>query len=306
MIEVKNLVKFYGDFKALDGVSFTVKDSEVVGFVGMNGAGKTTTIKISVGILKPTSGTVIIDGYDIVKEKEMASVKIGWVSESPSFEPDFKVYDYLKYIAGYYGIRGKEAEEKIKEIMDETDIYQYRNKKTRELSLGNKKRLALAIALLHNPNNLLLDEVLSGLDPEGVAYFRDLVIKYRKEGKAILFSSHILSEVENIADRVVFIHKGRIVGEKSIEEIREEVKPTALRIRIRNPDDRILNILSKFGKASKYREYEFLIEDITAEPDTIVADLVKEGYGIVDVISQRLYLEEYFRRLIGEKDESKL
>ncbi|MCY0859721.1 MAG: ABC transporter ATP-binding protein [Sulfolobaceae archaeon] len=307
MIEVKNLTKYYGGLKALDNVTFTVNDGEIVGFVGMNGAGKTTTIKIIAGILRPTSGNVLIDGYDIVREKDKASLNIGWVSESPSFEQDFTVIDYLRYIAGYYGMRGNERENRIKEVMDEVDIYQYRNRKIRELSYGNKKRLALAIALLNRPKNLLLDEVLNGLDPEGIAFFRDLVTKYRKEKKAILFSSHILSEVENIADRVVFINKGRIIGEKSVEEIRREVKPNALKLRVKNPDEKLSTILSKFGKVSKERGDEIIIEEFKGEADDVVSILVKEGYKIVEVVPQRQYLEAYFLRLIGEgNNEHKL
>jgi ABC-2 type transport system ATP-binding protein len=303
MIEIMNITKYYGKFKVLENVTFSVNDNEIVGFVGVNGAGKTTTMKIAVGLVRPTSGTVLIDGHDILKEKEKASMTIGWVSESPSFEPDFKVYDYLKYIAGYYGINGNEANEKINDVMDETNILEFKNRKIRELSYGNKKRLALAIALLHDPKNLLFDEVLNGLDPEGIAFFRELIIKHKKEGKAILFSSHILSEVESIVDKVVFIHKGKIVSEKTIEDIRKEVNPNAVILRVKNVDKGLLEILSKFGRVSLVKNNEIIIDNIVTEPDEIVSKIVKDGYKIIEITSQKRYLETYFLKLIGDNSE---
>ncbi|WP_245529245.1 ATP-binding cassette domain-containing protein [Caldisphaera lagunensis] len=141
MIEIKNIIKYYKNFKALDDVSFNVNNGELVGFVGINGAGKTTTIKISTGILRPTMGTVYIDGFDINKEKVEASKRIGWVPEIPIFEENFKAIDYFKYIAGYYGIKGKDAEELGKKLFEETGILDAKDKKLKGFSQGMKKDL---------------------------------------------------------------------------------------------------------------------------------------------------------------------
>ncbi|WP_292319893.1 ABC transporter ATP-binding protein [Caldisphaera sp.] len=300
MIEVKNVSKKYKDFKALDNISFNVNNGEVVGFVGINGAGKTTTIKISAGVLKPTTGSVEIDGFDISKNKVEASKRIGWVPESPVFEENFKAIDYFKYLAGYYKIGGKEAEELGIKLFEETGIINAKNKKLKEFSQGMKKRFALAVSMIANPSNYLFDEVLNGLDPQGIVFFREFANRAKKENKAVLFSSHILSEVQNIADRVIIIHKGKILAIKNMDEVVKESKK-AIRIAINNPDVNILNILSKFGEVNKINDDVFEIKgEVSSE--YINELLVKAGYK-VSKIEQVGGLEEYFLNLIGEKVE---
>ncbi|MGC9133990.1 MAG: ABC transporter ATP-binding protein [Caldisphaera sp.] len=300
MIEVKNVSKKYKDFKALDNISFNVNNGEVVGFVGINGAGKTTTIKISAGVLKPTTGSVEIDGFDISKNKVEASKRIGWVPELPVFEENFKAIDYFKYLAGYYKIGGKEAEELGIKLFEETGIINAKNKKLKEFSQGMKKRFALAVSMIANPSNYLFDEVLNGLDPQGIVFFREFANRAKKENKAVLFSSHILSEVQNIADRVIIIHKGKILAIKNMDEVVKESKK-AIRIAINNPDVNILNVLSKFGEVNKINDDVFEIKgEVSSE--YINELLVKAGYK-VSKIEQVGGLEEYFLNLIGEKVE---
>jgi ABC-2 type transport system ATP-binding protein len=300
LIEVKNVSKKYKDFKALDNISFNVNNGEVVGFVGINGAGKTTTIKISAGVLKPTTGSVEIDGFDISKNKVEASKRIGWVPELPVFEENFKAIDYFKYLAGYYKIGGKEAEELGIKLFEETGIINAKNKKLKEFSQGMKKRFALAVSMIANPSNYLFDEVLNGLDPQGIVFFREFANRAKKENKAVLFSSHILSEVQNIADRVIIIHKGKILAIKNMDEVVKESKK-AIRIAINNPDVNILNVLSKFGEVNKINDDVFEIKgEVSSE--YINELLVKAGYK-VSKIEQVGGLEEYFLNLIGEKVE---
>ncbi|OYT37276.1 MAG: ABC transporter ATP-binding protein [Desulfurococcales archaeon ex4484_58] len=301
MIEIKGVSKRFGDFLALDNVSFNIRNGEIVGYVGLNGAGKTTTIRIAVGVLQPDQGDVLINGYSIVHDKRRASRYIGWVPEQPIFEPDAKALDYFVYLAGYYGYSASEARSLGKKLLEEVGLGNALYKKLKEYSQGMKKRFALAVSMINNPDNYLFDEVLNGLDPQGIAFFRDLAVKFRKEGYAVLFSSHILSEVENIADRVVFIHKGRIIREMNIEEIRALIKPI-LKIKVDRVDDRIKAILDKYGIINiKAREKIVLIEEPSTDSSEIVGVLVKNGYRVEEVSMVKSSLEKVFFKIIGEE-----
>ena len=158
----------------------------------------------------PTEGTVAVDGHDIVKDKIRACASLGWVPEFPNFDMGAKAWTLMKYYAGYYK-GGDHSDSRCREVLKSVGLDGAGQKKLREFSQGMKKRFALGISLISNPHNLVFDEVLNGLDPEGIAYFRQLVLDYKKEGKAILFSSHVLTEVEALADKIVFLHKGRIL-----------------------------------------------------------------------------------------------
>ncbi|MEZ0289896.1 MAG: ABC transporter ATP-binding protein [Sulfolobales archaeon] len=222
MIQIQNVSKSFGSVVALDNVSFEIRNSEIVGFVGLNGAGKTTTMRIAVGVLPPDSGDVLIDGHSITREKRVASQLIGWIPETPLFERDFKAIDYFVYIAGFHGYSASDARRLGRELLSRVGLEEAVNRKLSTFSQGMRKRFALALSLISDPPNFLFDEVLNGLDPQGIMFFRELAREFKKEGRAVLFSSHILSEVESIADRVVFIHRGRIIADMSIDEIRRK------------------------------------------------------------------------------------
>jgi len=286
----------FGDFKALDNVSFKVNNGEIVGYVGLNGAGKTTTIRIAVGVLQPTSGDVLINGHSITRDKRTASRYLGWVPEQPVFEPDARALDYFTYISGYYGLSVLEARSIGKKLLEEVGLGNALDKKLGEYSQGMKKRFALAVSMINNPDNYLFDEVLNGLDPQGIAFFRDLAVKFKKNGCAVLFSSHILSEVENIADRVVFIHKGRIVKVLSIGEIRSLAKP-ALRIRVDRLDEKLRELLSVYGKVVFVKDM-VVIEGFSGDENEVLGLLIKNGYRIFEVNSGHS-LEDVFFRIIG-------
>ena len=233
MFEIKAATKVFSAKQgpAISSVSFDVRNGEIVGFVGLNGAGKTTTIRIAVGVSLPTSGTVVIDGRDITREKPEASKSIGWVPEIPNFEPNAKAWKLMRYLAGFYGIDRKEATKESKDLLASVGLSGFENRKFRTYSQGMKKRFSLAVSMLSNPQNFLFDEVLNGLDPEGIQFFRQLMMGQKKVNKAILLSSHILTEVENLADRVVFIHKGKVVKTATRDELASyAAKGTTLRI----------------------------------------------------------------------------
>ena len=301
MIEIRGVSKRFGKVVALDNVSFDVRNGEVVGYVGPNGAGKTTTIRICVGVLPPDSGDVYIDGYSITKDKAKASSNIGWVPESPIFETDFKALDYFIYLASYRGIPRDEAKRLGKELLELVGLGEHMNKKLSAYSLGMKKRFALAVSMISDPRNFVFDEVLNGLDPQGIMFFRNIVNEFRRRGKAVLFSSHILSEVQQLAQRVVFINRGRIVGVYTMDEILKLVSP-AIHIRIRNVDDNAIQLLSKYGSVEVVGN-TVVLRGFREEPSKIVKRLIDSGYIVEEFkFSEERSLEELFMKIIrGEK-----
>jgi ABC-2 type transport system ATP-binding protein len=301
LLKVENLTKSYSrkQAPAIVSVTFEVKDAELVGFVGLNGAGKTTTIKVAVGILLPSSGNVIVDGqYDIVRQKAEASRSFGWVPEIPNFEMNAKALTLFKYYAGFYGIEGKEAERRSLELLRQVGLSGFENRKLGTYSQGMKKRFSLGVSLLSDPRNFLFDEVLNGLDPEGIRYFRELMIDLKKRGKAVLLSSHILAEVENLADRVVFIHKGKIIKIASREELHSSGE-VAIRIVIPNLDQGAVTFLQSLGEV-KVEGNSITLMGFKDDPAHINAQLAQRGYAPSEFASQRAGLEEYFINLIRD------
>ncbi len=300
MIEIKNLTKIYsGKVQALNEISMDVQNGEIVGFVGLNGAGKTTTIRISAGVTLPTSGTVLIDGKDIVKEKVEASKSIGWVPEFPNFNLNMKAMDLMLYFSGFYGLDSKTAKSRSLDLLREVGLEGQEYKKLQTYSQGMKKRFALAAALISEPRNFLMDEVLNGLDPEGIMFFRDLSVKLKNKGSAVLFSSHILSEVQNIADRVVIIHKGNIIRTMRRDELDGIGKPRIV-LKIDNRDEKIKNLLENYGDLS-FKNDSIVLDNVKSDLSIINSELVKNGYRIKEFYTEHENLEEFFLKLVGVK-----
>ncbi len=297
LIKIKNVSKSFGNHKVLEDVSFTVGNGEIAGYVGLNGAGKTTTIRIAVGVLPPDNGDAIIDGISVTKEKKRASERIGWVPELPIFETDFKVIDYFLYIAGYYGISVDSAKRLAKEKLEMLELGNALNMKLAALSQGMKKRFALAVSLINDPPNFIFDEVLNGLDPQGIVFFRELALKFKSQGKAVLFSSHILSEVQGIADKVVFIHKGKILGVYKMNEIADIAKP-AIILKVDKVNES-LYVLKEFGKA-EVRGESIALLDTSASTGEIVKALLEHGINVLELKQEEKGLEEFFFRLIKD------
>lgn len=300
-IEIHEVSKSFGKLRALDNVSFNIRNGEVVGYVGLNGAGKTTTIRIAVGVLPPNSGDVLIDGISIIRDKRKASWNIGWVPELPIFEAEFKALDYFIYIAGYYGISPIEARRLGRELLEKFGLGDALNMKLSSYSQGMKKRFALAVSMINDPPNFIFDEVLNGLDPKGIAFFRELAIEFRKRGKAVLFSSHILSEVEGIADKVVFIHKGRVIGEYTMDDIKHKVRP-AIELMLNRIDNSILELLKKYGEPIVAGDRRILLRNVIGDVSDITAELVMSGVKIYEARREERSLEDFFFNLIKEAE----
>jgi ABC-2 type transport system ATP-binding protein len=209
MIEVQNLTKTYVGRTAVDGLTFSVKPGEVVGFLGPNGAGKSTTMRILAGFLPPTSGTAKVNGFDVFHESVKARQSLGYMPENAPLYLDMRVKEYLQFRGQLKGVHGKELKKRMAEVMDACALTEVRRKIIATLSKGFRQRVALADAIIARPPVLILDEPTNGLDPNQIRHIRDLLHAYRAE-QTILLSTHILSEVELTCDRVLLLHKGKL------------------------------------------------------------------------------------------------
>jgi ABC-2 type transport system ATP-binding protein len=217
-LQLKNLTKMYGEQKAVNEISFDVKQGEIVGFLGPNGAGKSTTMKIATCFLPPTSGEAWVGGFNVV-EKPMQVKKItGYLPENNPLYLDLYVHEYLGFIGKLYGLRGQRLKDRVNEIVKLCGLTPEQNKKIEALSKGYRQRVGLAQALIHDPEILILDEPTSGLDPNQLVEIRKL-IKTISQEKTVLFSTHIMQEVQALCDRVIVINKGRIVADDKLEDI---------------------------------------------------------------------------------------
>jgi ABC-2 type transport system ATP-binding protein len=214
MIEVKGLVKVYGTKRAVDGVSFTVKRGEILGFLGPNGAGKSTTMKLITGFVSPNAGTAIVDGHDVTQEPVAVKRKVGYLPENAPAYPEMTVEEFLTFIAETRGFRGEARAAAVDRAAELTHLTPVRRQTFETLSKGYKQRVGLAQALLHDPPVLILDEPTDGLDPNQKNEVRAL-IKNMATAKAVILSTHILEEVEAICTRVIIISTGKIVVDET-------------------------------------------------------------------------------------------
>lgn len=219
MIEVSHVSRNFGDFRAVNDVSFSIPTGQIVGLLGPNGAGKTTTMRMITGFLAPTSGIVKIDGIDICENPVEAKKKIGYMPESAPLYGEMIVEDYLVYIAKIYG---QNPEEKVPALCAECGLKEVMSKNISELSRGNRQRVALAHALMNDPEILILDEPTSGLDPNQVEDVRAIIREIGKT-RTVIVSTHILSEVETICSRAIIISGGKLVADSSIEELKNSI-----------------------------------------------------------------------------------
>ena len=223
MIEVKNVTKKYGNFVAVDNISFTVNDGEVVGFLGPNGAGKSTTMNMITGFIEPTDGTIIVNGFDTSKQSIKAKQEIGYMPEGVPLYTDLTVKEFVTYMAELKKVPHKEKKERVANVLRETGIEDVADRLIRNLSRGYKQRVSLAGALVGDPKIVILDEPTVGLDPKQITEIRQLIKRLGKKHTVIL-SSHILSEVSQICEKVIIINKGKIVAIDTPENLEKETE----------------------------------------------------------------------------------
>ena len=223
MLEIRDLRKKYGNFQALDGLSMTIKKGELFGFVGPNGAGKTTTIKIITGLLQPDSGSIVIDGMDGIRDRRYLKQKMGYVPDSFGVYDNLKVSEYMEFFASCYGIKGLESRKRCGLLLEQMKLEDKADFFVDGLSRGMKQRLCLARALIHDPELIVLDEPASGLDPRTRLEFTSILKELREQGKTLLVSSHILSELSEMCTSIGIIEQGRMALSGSMEQILERV-----------------------------------------------------------------------------------
>ncbi|MHB0912538.1 MAG: ABC transporter ATP-binding protein [Armatimonadota bacterium] len=223
MLEIRDLVKYYGKVCAVDGVGFTVQDGEILGLLGPNGAGKTTILRSVAGILQPTSGRIVVDGHDLAADEDGAKRALAFVPEVPNPFEMLTVYEHLRFVAMAYDTLDK-FDERAEQLLDRFDLADKRNDLVLTLSKGQKQKLAVACAFVHEARVILFDEPLIGIDPKGARELKDLMLAARGLGCSILVSTHMLDTAEHLCDRVLIIDNGKKVAEGTLAEINERAQ----------------------------------------------------------------------------------
>ncbi|MDQ6905086.1 MAG: gliding motility-associated ABC transporter ATP-binding subunit GldA [Bacteroidota bacterium] len=298
-ITISNLTKIYGTQKAISNISFQAANNEIVGFLGPNGAGKSTTMKIVTGYLKADSGEVMVNGIDVNKNSLEAKKCIGYLPEGNPLYYEMYVREYLSFVAGLHNIK-KDTKKRIEEVIDLTGLRIESNKKTGQLSKGYKQRVGLAAALIHNPDVLILDEPTSGLDPNQIIEIRQL-IKDLGRNKTVLFSSHILQEVESISDRVLIINKGTIVADDTLANLRLANKTYHIvLVQFSQKADAEL-LLNTEGVQKIEEEEPFIYKLQTLDPEQVKKQIlilsIEKNLNILSLQTETMSLEEVFRNL---------
>lgn len=312
MIEVSHVSRNFGDFRAVNDVSFSIPTGQIVGLLGPNGAGKTTTMRMITGFLAPSNGTITIDGINISENPVEAKKKIGYMPESAPLYGEMIVEDYLKYIAEIYG---KNPEEKIPALCEECGLKEIMSKNISELSRGNRQRVALAHALMNDPEILILDEPTSGLDPNQVEGVRDII---REIGKTctVIVSTHILSEVETLCSRAIIISGGKLVADSSIAELKDRfghevsVRLTIGGASFENVSSALSNVngVDTVTKVSEFEHFGVPATEVlvSVKGDTeirpaVCKKLVESNVDLYEMSIQKNSLEDVFHALTEAK-----
>lgn len=297
VLEVKGVKKKLGKREIIKGLDLSVNEGEIFGFLGPNGAGKTTTIRMLVGLIAPNEGEIVICGNSVLKDKEKALKNVGAVVENPELYKYLSGRENLMQIARIRGVSKVE----VQELIDLVGLTDRINEKTGKYSLGMKQRLGLAAALIGNPKLLILDEPTNGLDPSGILDFRAVVKKAARErGMAVFISSHILSEVQHLCDRVAFINNGVI---KSVEEIHDnnmETEKDSLTLVVANDQEKTIEILNKqdFIDNAKLIDGEITIIIKTGKTTELLKVLMDNEISIKEVYKNRKGLEQRYMELV--------
>jgi len=301
-IEVRNLFKTYGEQKAVNHISFKVNKGEIVGFLGPNGAGKSTTMKIITGYLQPSGGNAFVCGINVAEAPLESKKKIGYLPELNALYYDMYVKEYLRFLAELHQIKNQKS--KVEAVIEMVGLTPESKKKIGQLSKGYKQRVGLAAALIHDPEVLILDEPTSGLDPNQIVEIRQ-VIKQQGKDKTVLFSSHILQEVEAICDRVIIIHKGEIVADDHLGNLRKRSSSDTVKINFQESIDAAwLENLPAARSVTKLNanNWQLATDDPEQLRKQILELSLQHNLNIVSLQSESRSLEEVFRSLTREAE----
>ena len=246
IIETKILTKKFGSLTAVNGVNLEVKEGEIFGFLGPNGAGKTTTISMLTALMKPSSGTAMVAGYDLIKESSYVRSVIGVVPQTFSLFPELTAAENLEYIGKLYGIKNSAVKEKTIELLKTVALYEHRDRISGEFSGGMKQRLSIAASIMSHPKVLFMDEPTTGLDPQSRIAIREVSRKLNKSGITIFYTTHDMEEAEKLCDRIAIMDKGKIIALGTSREIKQSIKDEHLvEVEIKNPSNEIISDLRK-------------------------------------------------------------
>ncbi len=310
MIRVDNLTKDYGDFRAVNGISFDVKDGEILGFLGPNGAGKSTTLKVMTSYLAPTSGNVFVNDLNVLDNSMEVRDQIGYLPELNPLYQEMNVYDFLKFIGEARNITDKKFRSRLAEVIDLCGLKGVVHKDIRELSKGYKQRVGLAQAIFHDPSILILDEPTTGLDPNQIVEIRQLIRNLGK-AKTVIISSHILQEIQATAHRMIIINKGDIVANGTIEELMADFKGrTRINLEILNAGEDSVRGIQNLSPSLKMTEIDVRkggsIQTALEFPNTedfrqqIFEYAVREKWVLLEMSRHKASLEDVFRNLTVE------
>lgn len=307
MIQVEGLTKFYGDYKAIDGLTFDIDAGEIVGFLGPNGAGKTTTMRILTGYMPPNEGTATIAGFDVLDDSLEARQRVGYLPETVPLYREMTVWQYVDYMASLRGMKNPERADRVDEVLDQVDMLDRADSLNSSLSKGMRQRVGLAQAMVHEPDVLILDEPTIGLDPAQVREFRSLI---RSVGTAhtVLLSTHILSEVEQLCSRVLILNQGRIVAEDTPETLSARLTGTKrFLLQAEGPaQEDLLTAVREVGAVASVEQTRRGVEVTSREGadarPAVAAAVVGHGWGLLELRPLDLSLEDIFLQLTMDEN----
>ena len=309
MPEIYELCKKYGKFTALDSLSMNISENSIFGFVGPNGAGKTTTMKIMAGLLKADSGSIFVNGEDILKNMKSIRDKIGYMPDFFGVYDDLKVTEYMDFYAGTYYIPYSQRAELIDSLLEVVDLSNKKDAYVDALSRGMKQRLCLARSLIHDPELLILDEPASGLDPRARVEMKEILKRLREMGKTIIVSSHILPELAEMCSEIGIIDQGKLVTQGSVHDIMNRMhKNRIIRVKTSAPPELLIRLLKEQATVKEITEntdnVEFAFEGENDDLTSILRNIVMNGIPVYSFSENEGNLEEIFMTVTGgEKND---
>lgn len=311
MITVKNVCKKYGSFVAVDNISFEINDGEIIGLLGPNGAGKSTTMNMLTGFIEPTSGEILINGFNISKKSKKAKANIGYMPENVPLYKDLTVKEFINYMAELKYVKGKDKKNMVSDIMAKTNLTDVQNKLVKNLSRGYKQRVSMAGALVGSPKILILDEPTVGLDPKQITEIRNLIKSLAKD-HTVIISSHILSEISQMCEKVIILNKGKLIAIDTPENLENKVsKSNAILVTVEDSENKIKNVVKEIPEIMeiqliKKNDDNTIQYSLTAKENSDIRKIVfekfaKEGITIFELKKSETTLEDAFIDLIEDK-----
>lgn len=295
MLKVEHVTKYYDDFRAVNDLSFEVKEGEIFGLLGVNGAGKTTTFRMIMGLLDKTEGNITLNGKKI---DYSVSDEIGFLTEERSLIPSKTVLEQAIFYGVLKGLTEKEVEKRLDKYLEEFGITDYKNKKIKELSKGNQQKIQFIISIIHEPKLLILDEPFSGLDPINVEMFKKEILRLKKKGTMIIFSSHMMEHIEYFCDSLIILVKGNTVLEGKLTKIKKDFRKKNVKVQASLDEKEILKVKGVEGIEKNKDEYTIRLEDESYVNDLFKA--ISKYDNVTKFVVEEPTLNEIFVSKVGE------